>query len=307
VKLWDAATGQELRTLKGHTDRISSVAFSPDSQRLASASADSKVKIWDAPRGEELRTLKEPTGWVTSVAFSSDGQRLASANWDQTLKVWDARPLSPEVQTEREALGLLEFLFVRTLLKEDVIERIRDNRTIQEVVRERALALAEQYAEDALRLNDASWEVVRQPGANAAAYRLALREAEAASRLKPGIVNYVNTLGVAQYRVCKYKEALDTLTRSDKMNSAQGRNSIPDDLAFLAMAHYQLGQKEKAQASLNRLREIMMQPELAKNEQAQAFLREAEALVKEKPAEQPTRKEKGKPDHQDTKEPKEKP
>ena len=49
VKVWDAATGQELRTLTGHTDGVSSVAFTPDGQRLASGSYDDTVKIWEIP------------------------------------------------------------------------------------------------------------------------------------------------------------------------------------------------------------------------------------------------------------------
>ncbi len=49
------------------------------------------------------------------------------------------------------------------------------------------------------------------------------------------------------------------------------------------MAEYQLGQKEKAQASLDRLREILKQPKFAKDQEAQAFLREAETLLKEQP------------------------
>ena len=63
MKLWDAGSGQELRTLKGHAGaRSASVAFSPDGTRLASASRDRTVKLWEADSGQEIRTLKGHTG-----------------------------------------------------------------------------------------------------------------------------------------------------------------------------------------------------------------------------------------------------
>jgi WD40 repeat protein len=51
---WDAVTGKELLTLKGHTDRVLSVAFCPDGKLLATASLDNNVKIWDAIRYQSL-------------------------------------------------------------------------------------------------------------------------------------------------------------------------------------------------------------------------------------------------------------
>ncbi len=64
--MWDAATGQESLTLKGHTDLVRGGAFSPDGQRLASASNDGTVKVWDArPWTPELRAESQARGLLT--------------------------------------------------------------------------------------------------------------------------------------------------------------------------------------------------------------------------------------------------
>jgi WD40 repeat protein len=89
VKVWDAQTGQEALTLQGHTDGVSSVCFSPDGKRLASASQDGTVRVWDADKGQEALILRGHTGAVSSVCWSPDGQRLASAGGFE-VKVWDA-------------------------------------------------------------------------------------------------------------------------------------------------------------------------------------------------------------------------
>jgi tetratricopeptide (TPR) repeat protein len=80
-----------LLTLKGHTNAVWGVAFSPDGKRLASAACDQTVKVWDAQTGQEIRTLRGHTSDVTSVVFSPDGKRLASSCNDHTVKLWDAQ------------------------------------------------------------------------------------------------------------------------------------------------------------------------------------------------------------------------
>src|SRR5262249_29953805 len=59
-------------SLRGHTDAVTSVAFSPDGQRLASASHDKTVKVWESGTGKQLLTMRGHAHWVTGVAFSLD-------------------------------------------------------------------------------------------------------------------------------------------------------------------------------------------------------------------------------------------
>jgi len=86
IRLWDAATGKEVRRLKGHTNPIDAIAFSPDGTTMASAAnpePDQTFRLWDVATGKELwsTTLKDSTavpgnGPAWNVAFSPDGKLL---------------------------------------------------------------------------------------------------------------------------------------------------------------------------------------------------------------------------------------
>jgi eukaryotic-like serine/threonine-protein kinase len=88
VRIWDAG-GQTVTELRGHTDLVHGVAFSPRGDLLASASKDGTVKLWQLATGTEARTLVGHIQDVRSVAFSPDGGRVASAAQDGTVKLWD--------------------------------------------------------------------------------------------------------------------------------------------------------------------------------------------------------------------------
>jgi len=70
LRLWDAATGQELHKLFGHTSQIIGVAYSPDGTTLASGSSDGSIKFWDAATGQELHSLTRKIGRYFSMVFS---------------------------------------------------------------------------------------------------------------------------------------------------------------------------------------------------------------------------------------------
>ena len=78
-----------LRTLRGHSDAVNSVSFSPDGRILASGSSDRSVKLWDVESGEVIHLLRGHYNWVNSVSFSPDGTKVASGSWDKTVKLWD--------------------------------------------------------------------------------------------------------------------------------------------------------------------------------------------------------------------------
>lgn len=101
VRIWQAATGRLTHVLKGHTARVSSLAFSKDGEQLASAACDHSIRLWNVRSGQEVLVIDgdrwddtkrgRSTGRIYTVAFSPDGKLLASGSEDHHIHLWNAR------------------------------------------------------------------------------------------------------------------------------------------------------------------------------------------------------------------------
>jgi hypothetical protein len=93
----------------GHV--VGSAQFSPDGQRVVTASWDHTARVWDAATGKALSEPMKHDDGVVSAQFSPDGQRVVTASWDHTARVWDAatgKALSEPMKHDNE-VGSAQF------------------------------------------------------------------------------------------------------------------------------------------------------------------------------------------------------
>jgi hypothetical protein len=106
IRIWDAASGAELRVLRGHRAQVRSLDFSRDGRFLVSGDASGVVKTWGVAGGAELKTFMGHEKKVNRVAFAPSGRYVASASEDGTVRVWNLSlgTLSVVLSTETENL-----------------------------------------------------------------------------------------------------------------------------------------------------------------------------------------------------------
>jgi WD40 repeat protein len=103
----DNAAPGVIATMKGHTEAVYSVAFTPDGKHVVSGSGDHSLKVWDSATGKEIKSFGGSAGHqnlVMSVSISPDGSLLASGGTDNTAKLWDL-PSSTPLRTLAKSEG----------------------------------------------------------------------------------------------------------------------------------------------------------------------------------------------------------
>jgi WD40 repeat protein/serine/threonine protein kinase len=88
-KVWDAASGQEIRSLPNSSNDTRCVALTADGKRMVVGGHHGLVTVLDTASGQQVLRLMGHTRWVMSVAWSSDGRRFATASLDGTARIWD--------------------------------------------------------------------------------------------------------------------------------------------------------------------------------------------------------------------------
>jgi WD40 repeat protein len=97
-QILDGRDGTERVSVKASAERVTSIAFSPDSKFVLTGHGftDSTIRVWDAQNGKLVASLEGHRSWVSELAFSPDGSRLVSSGADQTVRVWKWPTREPE-------------------------------------------------------------------------------------------------------------------------------------------------------------------------------------------------------------------
>src|SRR5262249_51556375 len=108
LKLWEVATGSELRTFSGHAETVHTAAFAPDGRTILSGSSDKTLRLWETASGRQLHMFTGHTGDVYSLAFARDGRTALSGSGDFTIKLWDLTGLYADAQHAEAHVGWID-------------------------------------------------------------------------------------------------------------------------------------------------------------------------------------------------------
>jgi WD40 repeat protein/tRNA A-37 threonylcarbamoyl transferase component Bud32 len=280
LKVWNAETGNQELTLQGHGGWIEDVIFSHDGKRIIAASPS--LNIWDASTGTEIFSHDE--GEVHSkVAISPDGKTIAANSGEGNITLFESTVPADGYRSRRivqTAQKNVEQLYKKLNSYHNVIDALVTDNTLERPVRTLALQIADACLwEDADMLNKECLAVVSMPKGDIETYKGALEKASKAKDFEPDNWSILNTLGIAQYRVGSYDQALVTLANAGKKRAKNYQEPDHANLAFRAMALYRLNRPEEAQGTIEKLRSLFKEKPSRHEKKWYPFLFEAEKFL----------------------------
>ncbi len=93
LRIWDTATGTQLRLVDASSASLHAVAFSPDGEAIATGGNDHLAKLWNAQTGSLIRQFTGHKNLVSSIAFSPNGEQILTGAWQMTgdypIRLWN--------------------------------------------------------------------------------------------------------------------------------------------------------------------------------------------------------------------------
>lgn len=294
VFVWQLPVGRVVARVAVSARGVSSLAFSRDGSRLAAGTPDQTALI-DTTNWEWVDSLPLNEQRAECIRFApGDHALIASCMVTPVVRFETRLPddipadeLLAARETNRRAVAVLAGipLELRSVLDE-TLAQIEQLPSLAPEVRQAAVAFARGLGENANWLNSEAWGQVRYPGQPVEQYRKALKCVEAALKYAPGDFAFLNTLGVAQFRLGDFEAAIATLERADSAHDRIGvdgesRGPHPLDGVFASMALARLGRIPEARQRLAAARQLAGDPRYSGDAELGQFLREAEAVIAE--------------------------
>ena len=111
LRMFDVASGKQLKEIRGHKGKIHGVAWSPNGKFFATAALDRDLKLWDAATNKEVKAFIGHADYAYSIAFSPDGKRLLSGSADRTARLWDVESGKELAQLKGHQRGIQQAVF----------------------------------------------------------------------------------------------------------------------------------------------------------------------------------------------------
>jgi WD40 repeat protein len=267
VFVWERRSGKLLGAADAtESSEPTAIAFSPDGSRIVCGTVNGGLRIFDNS-GREMLALPGRRSALRTVAFSPDGNRIYSSDENEEVRIWETR--SEYVPGSADLVSSLREKLFRW---KEIDSRIQADGSLEPKLRQAALQLARRRGDDIGQWSRATSDIVRYPGRTAGEYRAALESAEAALKAFPWHPSLLTVAGAALYRNGRYREALNSLERSESLRAFPSRT----DLILIAMTHFQLGETAKARQELKAA--VPSRSQFG-DQTPQYFLDEADALI----------------------------